>query len=261
MDVEGSSAVTLDNVNVTAYAGSTEGIEVGATTAEGTLLLDGGSTMTGGTLAIGSASGTGLVDVESAGGAILEGVIVTDYATADGIEVGQTSTAALTLDQGTTMSGGTLTIGSALFNGTVDVEGPIGATLDGVAVTMAGGSKITVDPVAGTLTVDDGTSISGGAMTIGSLGTLDVEAGSINGNGATFSGVVVTNHNAIDVGTTDPAATTLTLGGGTTVTGSSLTSAAVRTRWMSRTLPAPRSMTSRSAAAAPSRLDRPARRR
>jgi probable HAF family extracellular repeat protein len=224
VDIEGSAPVTLDNVNVSAFAGGTEGIEIAATSASGTLLLNGGTAMIGGTLAIGSAAGTGLVDVESTAGAIFKDVIVSDYAATDGIEVAQAGTSTLTLESGTAIAGGALTIGTSTSTGTVSVEGPTGATLDGVAVTMGSGGKITVDPVAGALTLEDGTSISGGAMTIGTVGTLDVDQGSNSAPGpygATFGGGVsvtvdttVSNHGVIDVA----SGATLTLDGGASIT-------------------------------------------
>ena len=59
---------------------------------------------------------------------------VTNVAAGDGINIGTSSTATLLVDDGTAISGGTLTVGTT---GTLDVEkgasGP-GATLDGVKV-------------------------------------------------------------------------------------------------------------------------------
>ena len=229
VDVEGSSPVTLANINVTALAGSMEGIEVGVTTAEGTLILKGGTTMTGGALTIGAApsisnptGGLGTVDVED-GGATLSGVAVNTAAGA--VEVGQSTNSTLTLDGGTVMTDGTLTIGS-LNNGTAAIAAG-GVTLNDVAVNMSDSGKLNIGVgAAGSsiLTVDDGTSITGGTMTIGSTGELDVEKGA-SGPGATLDGVDVTVNSSgsieIDALGTTPA--TLTLDGGTSITGGTLT--------------------------------------
>ena len=138
----------------TAYVAgiSNAGIEVGETSAA-ILLVDDGTTITGGgtgTLAIGS---LGTLDIEkgtSGPGATLDGVLVADDNTSTvtpGITVGTGASAAtLLVDDGTVISGGgtgTMTIGAT---GTLDVEkgtsGP-GATLDGVKVTDKNTSTVT----------------------------------------------------------------------------------------------------------------------
>jgi hypothetical protein len=145
------------------------------------------------------------------------------------IEVGQTSTATLTLNDGTSISGGKLLLGNAgnSTTGTLDVEagtgtGGHGATLSGVQVGV-GGTGIQVAPSQGlsnitsfsggvievgqtttaTLTLEDGTSISGVGIAIGSnngTGTLDIEKGT-TGPGATLDALTVDNFGAIDIGT------------------------------------------------------------
>ena len=212
----------FDGVVVT-NAGPGEGIEVGLTTTA-TLLLDDGTVIVGGYLKVGGTSTFGTVDVEKGSnavgpyGATLDGVAVTNVAAGDGLEVGTTSTATLTLVDGTTVTGGYLTIGGASTFGTVDVEkggnavGPYGATLDDVTVTnAAAGDGINIGTSStATLLVDDGTAISGGTLTVGTTGTLDVEKGT-SGPGATLDGVKVTDSNAgattqgINIGTTSTA--------------------------------------------------------
>src|SRR6185312_16730853 len=93
------------------------------------------TSMTGGTLVLGAAGGTGTVDVETGEGATLDGVTVTAFAAADGIKVGQTSDALLLLENGTSMTGGTLALGATFSQALVDIEGVLGVTLDGVTVT------------------------------------------------------------------------------------------------------------------------------
>jgi large repetitive protein len=222
LDVESASGATLDDVAVTA-ADSGDSIEVGQT-GTSKLVLDDGTIMTGGTLALGAATGTGTVDVESASGATLDGVTVTVFATADTIEVGQTTTATLLLDGGTTMTGGTLVIGAAGSTGTVDVEATTGATLDGVKVTaFATGDTIEVGhTMTATLLLKDGTSMSGGAAAIGAsgnTGTVDVESTT----GATLDGVSVTafaTADTIEVGQT--SSSTLLLDDGTRISAGTL---------------------------------------
>ena len=117
---------------------------------------------------------------------------------------------ALTLEDGTSVNGGTLTVNSGAMLHVEDA----GATLDGVAVS--GGGAIQVDHLTSsgptTLTLDDDTSITGGTLTIGSAGELDVEAGSQgSGHGAALDGATVTNDGVIDVDLSDLGAV-LTLG-------------------------------------------------
>ena len=228
VDVEDASGATLDGVMVT----DNGAIEVGETTTA-TLLVDDGTTITGGdsgTLTIGTG---GTLDVEKGAtgpdyGATLDGVIVTDNGA---IEVGETTTATLLVDDGTTITGGdsgTLVIGS---KGTLDVEkgatGPdYGATLDGVLVTDNGAIDIatTTPASAATLLVDDGTTITGGdsgTLVIGSKGTLDVEKGATGPDyGATLDGVIVTDSNATDGIDVTAAGAILTLDGGTEINSS-----------------------------------------
>lgn len=238
LDVEYGSngpGATLDGVMVT----DNDAIEVGeSSTSTATLLLDDDTTVTGGgtgTLTIGN---YGTLDVEhgphgvTGPDATLDGVLVSipyNYG-GDGIEVGATSAATLLLEDGTVVTGNdyytTLTIGSL---GTLDVElGPSGvtspdATLDGVLVTDNGAIDIaTMAPAsAATLLLDDGTVVTGGdigALTIGALGTLDVEYGPNGGPGATLDGVSVTDNGLIHVDSVASGAT-LTLDDGTTISG------------------------------------------
>ena len=111
-----------------------------------------------------------------------------------------------TLEDGTTITGGTLTITSS---GELAIEqnlNSLGATLDGVGVENYG--NIQVDDAFGqvTLTLAGGTTITAGDLTIGYAGVVDVEAGS-NTLGATLDGVSVDNSGVIEVGAVASGAT------------------------------------------------------
>ena len=183
--IKGSEVVTVDDVIVL----NSGDIEVGLASAA-ILILDDGTTVSGGNLTIGSLS-----EVEvTAGGATLNGVIVSDSSTlgAGGIEVA--ALAKLTLNGGTQIDGsgsGTLVIDSS---GQLAITGA--ATLDGLAVdddSTTSGSLAGID-VAATLTLNGGTQILGGGT-----GTLTVEstAGSelLIAGSATLDGVQVTDAN------------------------------------------------------------------
>jgi fibronectin-binding autotransporter adhesin len=222
----GTPDATLDGVTV-ANGGN---IDVGTTsTSDPTLLLDDGTTISAGKLTLGN---LGVLDVETgptilrAGmpDATLDGVTV---ANGGNIDVGTTgaSDPTLLLDHGTTINGGKLTLGNL---GVLDVEtGPTAlgagtpdATLDGVTVVNGGnidvGATSTSDP---TLLLDHGTTISGGKLTLGSLGVLDVETGpstfSVGTADATLDNVSVSGGGTIEVGLSGAATLTLTDGANT----------------------------------------------
>jgi Bacterial Ig-like domain len=212
VDVE--SGATLDGVAVTAQAPA-DSIEVGQTNTS-TLLLNGGTSIEGGALAIGATHGTGTVDVEDTAVVTFDGVAVTANASTDSIEVGQSSNATLSLKDGTTITGGTLALGTTGDIGIVDVDSTLGATFHGVMVT----AKAATDGIeigktgTSTLTMDNGTTMTGGTLTIDADGTLQVDP-SLN----ILSGVTVVNHGNIIV---DPGAATLELESGTKITGGNL---------------------------------------
>src|SRR6202034_4256097 len=105
-----------------------------------------------------------------------DGVTVTGTTspTASLIEIGAhtTSGSILTLDDGTSIKNGTLTIAGG---STLDVESSTGATLDGVNVMNSG--SIQVDSAVGgtttvTLVLDGGTTVTGGTLTIHAPGSV-----------------------------------------------------------------------------------------
>ena len=208
----------------------TPGITVGTGASAAVLLVDDGTVSSGagtGTMTIGP---NGTLDVEkgtSGPGATLDGVLVADDNTVtSGITVGSGASAAtLLLDDGTTIKGGgtgTMTIGA---DGTLDVErntsGPPDATLDGMVVTNNNTSATTPGITVGTsstatLRLDDGTTLSGGTMTIGASGTLGIAHNSVTGADATLNGVNETDSGTIKVSN----GAKLTLAGTDTITGS-----------------------------------------
>ena len=231
LDIESASGATLANIDVAA-TGPAGAVDV-AQSSSATLTLSNGMTMSGVTLTIGASTTTGLVDVETSGGAVLYDVIVDNYTGAGGgsgaIEIGVTKTGSvLTLEGNAAVHGGSLTVyaGSSL-----NVEGTTApsstatvVTLDGVNVYDNG--TINVDPSQpATLVLDDGTDISGaGKLIVATTGILDIEDGSTGPDyGATLDGLIVTNHNLIEIDAAGTTPATLTLGGGTTITGGTLT--------------------------------------
>ena len=151
-------------------------------------------------------------------GATLDGVIVQDNGT---IDIGDVATGAvLTLDDGTTITGGGTAALTINADNTLDVEnGPNGggATLDDVHVTDNGALDIGDVATGAILTLQDDATITGGGtgtMTINADNTVDVETG-ING-GATLDGVNVTDNGALDIGDVNSGAI-LTLDDGTTI--------------------------------------------
>ena len=204
IDVESGSGATFDDVMVTAN-GPLDGLEVGQAGAA-TLVLKNGTAVSGGTLVIGAAAGTGTVDVEGGLGATLGNVAVTAFDATNRIEVGQSGASTLLLKDGTSLKNATLVLGvSGGSVGTVDVESGSGAVFDAVVVT-ANGAADTVEvgqTSTATLLLEDGTSISGGALALGASGfegTVDIESTP----GATLAGIKVTAFdatNSIKVGT------------------------------------------------------------
>ena len=208
LDIEAGAnhVATLDGVNVT-NAGN---IQIDAVSSPPSLLsLDDNTLITGGTVTIGSSGTLDVVtgSLGSGSGATLDGVTVTS---SGGIDVDPTATGAiLTLDDGASINGGTLTIGSAATLEVVYGSENVGATLDNVSVSGSGtiqvGNTTAGDP---TLTLEDGTTISGGTLAIGSGDRVDIEAGPNNGLGATLDGVNV-------VGT--DLTSTISVGNGSTI--------------------------------------------
>jgi fibronectin-binding autotransporter adhesin len=218
LSVEGdATTTTFDGVHVT----DNGTIQVDEPLPTTTLLLENDTTISGdGTLSIG---GTGILDVE--GGATLDGLTV-DVCSGGIIEVGETTSGSiLTLDDGTTVTGGGAGQLTINFANTLDVEKGTndchnGATLDGVIVQDNGTIDIGHTATGAILTLDDGATINGGgsaALTIHAGSTLDVENGA-HGGGATLDDVHVTDCGAFDIGDVASGAI-LTLQDDATITG------------------------------------------
>ena len=165
---------------------------------ESTLYVE-NATITDGTITVAT-----FATLYAAGGSTLDDVAVTNSGTID-LGTVVVNTTSLTLEDGTSVSGGSLTLGSG---DTVYIEGS-GATLDNVSVQNTGTIQVDINAnTTTTLVVDDGTALTGN-VSIGSSGVIEVQSGS-NGPGATFASVEVTISGAGKI-TVDSGAT-LTLG-------------------------------------------------
>jgi FecR protein len=188
---------TLNDVDVM-NSGTIQVDSAGPGTTIISLVLEGGTTVTDGTLLIHvdfPVDGIeGAVEIET-GGATFDNVTV-DNNNILTIEDGVT----LTLGDNTVITNGNLAIGTL---GVLDVEqgpgtlteGAPDATLDGVVVANGGTIEIGTaganDPI---LLLDGGTTVGNGAITIGSVGTLQIGAG-----GAAFDNVTVENNNILTI--------------------------------------------------------------
>jgi fibronectin-binding autotransporter adhesin len=205
LEIESSSGATLDGVTITGSGGIQ--VDVAASSVTPTLVLDHGTSITSGSLTVGP---FGTLAVETAGGATLNGVNVTNK---NSIEVFAGS--ALTLDQLTTIDNSTGTIaidgtgiltlddatidgGTATNNGTLKLDGTAvlkngtlynysqinvsstGNELDNENITNA--SAIAILAV-GVLTLDHLTKVdnTGGLITVYGTGTLALNDATITG--------------------------------------------------------------------------------
>ena len=197
VDIANSGLLTIDPTATLTLNGAA--ITGGTLTNDGIIDLVSAAALQGGSL-----GNSGQVDVSGSGNA-LDGETVSNTGAID-------VTGVLTLDLGTTITGGTLT-----NSGTVKIEAASGATLDGVNVENGSG-VIQVDnalsPDVITLVVDDGTTITGGTVTIGPVGIFEVATTL----GATLDGVSMGNSGVVQV----DAGSRLNLDG-TIITGGSVT--------------------------------------
>jgi len=142
--------------------------------------------------------------------------------TFDGLTIACDSDVAVGTDTTLIMSGGTIQFGGtftvASF-GVLQVEGA-GATFDGTNVVNDGGICVDASTIAATLTFDGGANLTGGALTVGDSGAIDVV-----GCGATFGDVNVNlgTGGQIEVGTPTTTGTIFTIDDNVTITGGVLT--------------------------------------
>jgi hypothetical protein len=211
LDIESSAGATLDGVWVNNWGNiDVDTVSIADST---TLILDGGATITGGSMTIGpfgeldienDSSGIGLAFAGFGGfqppSATLDDVAIDNNGVIAVDAPGSADTVTLLLEGGTTITGGRITVGSS---GELDVERGFnggGATLDDVWLTSSG--SIDVDSEATTnlaiLVLDDGSVIDGGNLTIGGFGELDIDKGS-NLFGADFFDVNVENFGTVKV--------------------------------------------------------------
>jgi hypothetical protein len=219
LEILAGGALLLDLGTTVGNAGGNVTVDSTATLTLDSASIDGGTVidnangiidLTGNAvLKNGMLGNSGQIDVSGTGNAL------------DGETVANTGgvfkvTGTLTLDFDTSIAGGILT-----NTGLVHIESAAGATLDDVHVNNAAGI-IQIDTISfdGKLIVDDGTTIIGGNLTIGSHGLFEVKTGP-TGPGATLDGVTVDNSGVVQVDT----GAVLDLTGGTTMTHGRVTGA------------------------------------
>ena len=214
VDIDNAGSIAIDASGTLMLEAAT--ISGGALTNYGTFDLAGSAVLQSGAL-----KNFGRVNISGTGNRI-DHEAVTNSGTIEVLSCG-----ALTLDQGTAIANSkgamdvdsdatlmlndaTITGGTLNNSGTVDIEGSSGATLDGVAVAGPGAIQVdTPDASATTLVLQNGATMTGGKLTIGSVGALGVKGP----GGATLKGVSITNDNSIEIF----AASLLALAAGTTV--------------------------------------------
>ena len=196
--------------------GNVQLLAVAAAEAPVSLTLKGGTVVTGASLAIDAGA---MLEVASAAGATLNGVAALNSGT---VQVDQNSLLVL---ENSTISGGGL-----VNRGTVHVETQAATAFDHVAIDNAGGAIIIDDDgaaaVPSTLVLGGGTTMAGGTLSIGIVGTLEV-----SGRDVTLSGMHVDNAGVftVDLGAILGLAGTTVSGDGTlhvygTITASGLSS-------------------------------------
>jgi hypothetical protein len=189
IDVEGSNA--LHGVGITNAVAAL--IQVEASSA---LLLDKGTTITGGTLSI---LGLGLLHIEygAAGlGATLDHVSVNNSGTIQvdiaAIVPSVTPTTTLVLTNGTTIAGGVISVGNTgVINATAGSNAISGATL---TINIGG----ILETTGGTLTID-------AASTVYNYGTLEVNGGNliVNANVSGGGSATISGGGMLDLGGAD----------------------------------------------------------
>ena len=218
VQIETVDGAVLDGVSVN-NDGGTIAVDDETSLETVTLLLEDGTTVTDGEIAIGS---VGILEVSSVAGATLAGVSVDNSGTVQ-VDYGSTfKLTATTITSGTVKNAGETDLAGAavLKQGTLKNTGKIsvsglGNIFDGENVT----NNLILISIAGELLLESGTNVYGGTLT--NAGLLHIEA-----SGATLDGVTVNNTGGtIQVDFNGPPTlppVTLTLDNGMHVTGGHL---------------------------------------
>ena len=180
IEVMGGATLQLDD------SVDNTGGTISASGSSSSLTLDEGMTLTNGALTVGSGA---TLFVEGAG-ATLDGVTVTNSGIIN-VDLHTITTTPLILDDGTTITGGTLSVGPA---GEVEIQGTgAGATLGDVAMTLAGTATTT-----GTISVGSGKTLTlAGTDTIagGAFGVFTGSAQAAAGNSVLLTNVSIADLN------------------------------------------------------------------
>ncbi len=180
--VTNSGVISVSGVGATA--------NVASATFESAVINTGTITVAGTTSSIFQATATFTGTVQNT-----DGVVNGSIAVGNGGQI--------TFQDGATLTGGTLTIGSG-----GEAAGQLsGATFDGVTVHDFGTLQVDGSQLLTTLTLIDGTVIDGsGTIVNGPTGTIEVSAGNGVTEAATLEGVTVTNNGVIEIDPTGSGA-------------------------------------------------------
>ncbi|MDE2603589.1 MAG: FecR domain-containing protein, partial [Bradyrhizobium sp.] len=173
IEIAALGALTLDLLTIVTNTNHT--ITVDGT---GTLTLQGGASITGGSL-----SNSGTVDIEGTG-ATLDGVAITGSGAVNVDDAAVLTT--LVLKDTASITNGALTVGPT---GILSVAGDV--TLDHVAVTNQNSIEVTA---GNALTLDDATTLDNTAGTVAIDGT-----GKLKLSGATITGGTIADNGTIDI--------------------------------------------------------------
>ena len=201
--------LTLDNdtVNGTSFTDAASGATIQID--DGTVLTLTGATINGGAIDDGTASGTGEPVLFGRIAVTGPSTISNAFLNNGGVTIASAVTLTLSNDTvtGTTFTDAASSAGDSLVQDSSAISGTFAGTID----------------ISGAVTFQNGVEVNSGAMWIATGATLDIE-NPVTGIGATLNDVYVMNSGTIQVDSSGPGTTiiSLVLDGGTTVTGGTL---------------------------------------
>ncbi|WP_424173833.1 beta strand repeat-containing protein, partial [Bradyrhizobium sp.] len=206
-----ANGVTLrldhDTVNGTTFTDTASGATIQID--DGTVLTLTGATINGGAIDDGTASGTGEPVLFGRIAVTGPSTISNAFLNNGGVTIASAVTLTLSNDTvtGTTFTDAASSAGDSLVQDSSAISGTFAGTID----------------ISGAVTFQNGVEVNSGAMWIATGATLDIE-NPVTGIGATLNDVYVMNSGTIQVDSSGPGTTiiSLVLDGGTTVTGGTL---------------------------------------